>query len=146
MLKLVVDTNLFVSALLKPQSNPTLIISLILRGDCSLCLTNDIMTEYAEVLAREKFKRLDRTKGNELLSKLKQLALWIAPKVSLHEVIQDPADNAFLECAVEAKADFLITGNIQHFPFKKYRQTLILTPAEFMAHIIKRGLPPRRRR
>jgi hypothetical protein len=146
MLKLVVDTNLVVSALLKPQSNPALIISLILRGDCSLCLTNDIMTEYAEVLAREKFKRLDRTKVNELLSKLKKLALWIAPKVSLHKVIQDPADNAFLECAVEAKADFLITGNIQHFPFKKYRQTLILTPAEFMAHIIKRGLPPRRRR
>jgi predicted nucleic acid-binding protein len=64
------------------------------------------MTEYAEVLAREKFKRLDRTKVNELLSKLKKLALWVAPKVSLHEVIQDPADNAFLECAVEAKADF----------------------------------------
>jgi putative PIN family toxin of toxin-antitoxin system len=146
MVKLVVDTNLVVSALLKPQSNPALVISLILRGDCSLCLTKDIMTEYAEVLAREKFQRLDRPKVNELLSKLKKLALWIEPKVSLHEVVQDPADNALLECALEAKAEFLITGNIHHFPFKKYRQTLIVTPAEFMAHIIERGLPPRRRR
>ena len=146
MVKLVVDTNLVVSALLKPQSNPALVISLILRGDCSLCLTQDIMTEYAEVLAREKFQRLDRPKVNELLSKLKKLALWIEPKVSLHEVVQDPADNTLLECALEAKADFFITGNIHHFPFKKYRQTLIVTAAEFMSHIIERGLPPRRRR
>jgi len=146
MVKLVVDTNLVVSALLKPQSNPALVISLILRGDCSLCLTQDIMTEYAEVLAREKFQRLDRPKVNELLSKLKKLALWIEPKVSLHEVVQDPADNTLLECALEAKADFFTTGNIHHFPFKKYRQTLIVTPAEFMAHIIEMGLPPRRRR
>ena len=146
MVKLVVDTNLVVSALLKPQSNPALIISLILRGDCLLCLTDHIITEYVEVLAREKFQRLDRAKVTELLSKLKKLALWVAPKVSLDEMVQDPADNAFLECAVEAKAKFFITGNIHHFPFKKYRQALIVTPAEFMAHIIKRGLPPRRRR
>jgi putative PIN family toxin of toxin-antitoxin system len=146
MLKLVVDTNLVVSALLKPQSNPALIISLVLRGDSFLCLTDSILTEYADVLAREKFQGLDRAKVKEVLSKLKKLALWVAPKVSLHEVVQDPADNAFLECALEAKADFFITGNIHHFPFKKYRQTLIVTPAEFMAHIIERGLPPRRRR
>ncbi|MBI5607038.1 MAG: PIN domain-containing protein [Deltaproteobacteria bacterium] len=49
----------------------------------------------------------------------------------------DPDDNAFLECALESKADFLITGNIHHFPEKKFRNTSIVPPAEFVSHAAK---------
>jgi Fic family protein len=50
MVKLVVDTNVVISALLKPESNPALIMSTILRGDCRLCLTEEIFSEYMEEL------------------------------------------------------------------------------------------------
>ena len=60
MLKLVIDTNVVISSLLKPESNPALIMSLILRGDYRLCVTEKIFSEYEEVSARGKFKKLDQ--------------------------------------------------------------------------------------
>ena len=137
MLRIVVDTNVVVSALLKPQSYPALILSLFIRGDCMVCLSEEIFTEYEAVLAREKFKRLEEARVKELLSIFKRRTLWVVPKVSINDVAKEPADKVFLECALEAKADFLITGNIHHFPAKNFHNTLIVTPREFVDHITK---------
>ncbi len=116
MLKLVIDTNVVISSLLKPESNPALIMSIILREDCTLCVTEKIFLEYEEVLSRGKFKKLDQAGVREFLSTLKRKALQVVPKVTVDDVTKDPDDNAFLECALDSKADFLITGNIHHFP------------------------------
>ena len=137
MLKLVVDTNVVISALLKPESNPALIMSLILRGDCRLCVTEKIFSEYEEVSGRGKFKKLDQASLREFLSTLRSKALWVVPKVTIDGMTKDPEDNAFLECALESKADFLITGNIHHFPEEKFRRPSIVTPAEFVSHAVK---------
>jgi putative PIN family toxin of toxin-antitoxin system len=137
MLRIVVDTNVVVSALLKPQSNPALILSLFIRGDCMVCLSKEIFTEYEEVLAREKFRRLEEARVKELLSIFKRRALWVVPKVSINDVAKEPADNTFLECALEAKADFLISGNIHHFPAKQFHHTHIVTPVEFLSFVTK---------
>jgi predicted nucleic acid-binding protein len=45
----------------------------------------------------------------------------------------DEADNRFLECAEEAKAHYLVTGNKKHFPFPEFKGTQIVSPAEFAA-------------
>ncbi len=137
MLRIVIDTNVVVSALLKPQSNPALILSLFIQGDCKVCLSKEIFTEYEEVLARDKFKGLDETEVKKLLSIFKRRALWVAPKVLIYDAAKEPADNAFLECALEAKADFLITGNIHHFPVKEFHHTQIVTPSEFLNLMIQ---------
>ena len=135
MLKVVIDTNVLVSALLKPDSVPELILSLILEGEMVLCLSEPIATEYEEVLKREKFKKLDRQKVKALLSRLKSQARWVSPTVRLQAAKRDPEDNKFLECAEEA--DFFITGNIKHFPPRKFKGTIILRPAEFLFVIAK---------
>jgi putative PIN family toxin of toxin-antitoxin system len=137
MLKLVIDTNVVISSLLKPESNPALIMSLILRGDCTLCVTEAIFVEYEEVLGRGKFKKLDQAGVGKFLATLRKRASWVVPKVTIDDVTKDPDDNAFLECALESKADFLITGNIHHFPEKKFRHTSIVTPSEFVFHAVK---------
>jgi len=137
MLKLVIDTNVVISALLKPESSPALIMSLVLRGSCMLCLTEKIFVEYEEVSGRGKFKKLDHGSVREFLSTLRSRALWVVPKVQVDEITKDPDDNAFLECALESKADFLITGNIHHFPEKKFRHTAIVAPNEFVSHAVK---------
>ena len=137
MLRIVVDTNVVVSALLKPQSNPALILSLFIQGDCTVCLSKEIFTEYEEVLARDKFKGLDEAEVKKLLSIFTRRALWVVPKVLIYDVAKEPADNAFLECALEAKADFLITGNIHHFPVKEFHHTHIVTPSEFLNLMIQ---------
>jgi uncharacterized protein len=137
MLKLVVDTNVVISALLKPESNPALIMSLILRGDCRLCVTEKIFSEYEEVSGRGKFKRLGQASVREFLSTLRSKALWVVPKVTIDDMAKDPEDNVFLECALDSKADFLITGNVNHFPEEKFHRTSIVTPAEFVSYAVK---------
>lgn len=133
MLKVVLDTNVLVSALLKPDSTPELVVSLILEDFVLLCMSPPVFNEYQEVLNREKFRRLDRNKMKAFLVRLKAKARWVEPKVHLDIILSDPEDNRFLECAVEAQADFLITGNTKHFPFKRFKKAQITTPAEFLA-------------
>jgi len=132
MLKIVIDTNVLVSALLKPDSVPELILSLILTGEIILCLTEPIAVEYEEVLKREKFKKLDQRKVGELLARLRSKAQWASPKAPLQVTLTDPEDSKFLECAEETGADFLITGNIKHFPPGKFKGTLVINPAQFV--------------
>ncbi|MCU0572454.1 MAG: putative toxin-antitoxin system toxin component, PIN family [Syntrophobacteraceae bacterium] len=137
MIKVVLDTNVLVSALLKSDSIPDLLVSLILEKRALLCLTDSIVLEYEEVLAREKFKKLNRQKVAELIARLRSAALWVEPRIRLNAARHDPEDNKFLECALEAQADFLITGNIKHFPPKRFKKTLIVSPAEFLAVMVK---------
>ena len=121
MLRVVVDTNVIVSALLKAESGPALIVSLILNEEIELCLSEEIYKEYREVLARDKFKQLDQASVKRLLEELRICAAWIKPKISLSAIKSDPEDNKFLECAFAAEADFLITGNTKHFSSESLR-------------------------
>ncbi|MBI4796392.1 MAG: putative toxin-antitoxin system toxin component, PIN family [Deltaproteobacteria bacterium] len=130
--KVVLDTNVLVSAFLKPESNPALILSLFSEGYLTVCLSEEILAEYGEVLKREKFKKLDRGSINKFISQIEKQALMVRPQVSANVVSVDPADNKFLECALESKADYLITGNAKHFPFKKFRDTQVINPKDFI--------------
>jgi putative PIN family toxin of toxin-antitoxin system len=132
MIKLVLDTNVLVSALLKPHSPPALVVSLVLQGTCKLCLSDAIFTEYQGVLARDKFKQLKPANVNHLLSLLKQHALWVEPSALANNLVNDEADKMFLECAQAAAADFIITGNKKHFPADSFRGTKIVNPREFL--------------
>ena len=100
MLKLVVDTNIVVSALLKPDSLPDLIINMILDKNFTLCLSEEIFNEYQGVLDRVKFKRLNQAKIRRLLLKIKKDAKWVRPSVSVDIIKKDPQDNKFLECSL----------------------------------------------
>lgn len=130
--KVVLDTNVIVSAFLKPESNPALILSLFSEGYLTVCLSKEMLVEYREVLKREKFKKLDHESINKFLSMIGKEALMVNPRVSVNVVTVDPADNKFLECALESKADYLITGNTRHFPFKKFRDTQVINPKDFI--------------
>lgn len=133
MLKVVVDTNVVISALLAPYGNPALIISLILQKELALCLSSEIFAEYQEVLSRNKFKKLNKAAVKRLLKDLKKHSIQVLPKVSVRLIQNDPADNKFLECALASNADFIITGNIKHFSFKKFHRASIATPSEFLS-------------
>jgi len=132
MFKIVLDTNVLVSALLKDQSIPAFILSLILQERGTLCVSKDIFTEYKGVLAGKKFRQLNQTKVQQLLTILEKQALWVAPQRRFYVIKVDPEDNKFLECAFISRADVLVTGNIKHFSMKKFYRTMILTPRGFL--------------
>ena len=83
MLKIVIDTNVIVAALLKPYSNPALIVSLIFQDLLTLCLSKGIFAEYQGVLKRAKFKQLDQSSLKKFWPRLKKKAHWITPTVSV---------------------------------------------------------------
>jgi uncharacterized protein len=135
MLRVILDTNIVISALHKPDSDADIILNLALDEEASLlqlCLSGAILAEYQEVLSRSKFKYFDRIKTKAMLAAIKQVSFWVSPKVNVDLIKADPEDNKFLECALEARADFIITGNTRHFPFKKFQTTRIVTPREFI--------------
>lgn len=135
-MKVVIDTNVLVSGLIKPGSPPELILLLVLNDQVNLYISGDIFQEYGQVLSRGKFgKYLNSKRIKTFLSEIKERAVEINPQVAVHLIKEDPADNKFLECALEANADFFITGNKRHFPFKKFHKTRIVTPVEFLSMI-----------
>lgn len=91
------------------------------------------MAEYREVLSRDRFRRyIPQELVNGFLKELKTVGALVEPQEKIDVIKADPSDNMFLECAVAAKSDFLITGNLRHFPSKAFRGTNIVTPEEFL--------------
>ena len=129
-MRVVVDTNVFVSAILTPTGPPAQILDLILTRQITLLLSPSILTEYQEVLKRKKIG-LKNEKVEDFLEFVRAYAENISdvtPKISL----PDPEDLPFLACALEGKADFLITGNKKDFPDSICRPVKVVSPAAFL--------------
>lgn len=132
MQKIVIDTNVIVSALIQ-RSYPNLIVNeLFLENKFQLCLSDELMMEYYDVLARPKFSRFQDffSRAESLLVEIESKALRFKPSIKL-ELILDKDDNKVLELADESQADFVITGNTNDFTFSTYKQTKIVTPKEY---------------
>jgi len=128
-LKVVVDTNVVVSAHLSDQGYPSFVIDLCLSSRLQWFVSRAILEEYAEVLRRRRF-RIDRKLVDASLRLIRERAKTVKPRRVL-TVCSDPDDNKFLECAMEIGADFLVTGNKRHFPVR-LGQTRIVSPRELI--------------
>jgi len=129
-LRLVVDTNVLVSAALKPDilQRTTLLLAITKPG--RLYISTPVLEEYAEVLTRPE---LSIRKGLrlQLLQLIRNRGHLVTPSRHI-EVTSDPDDNIFLECALAAKAHYLVTGNTDHFPKKRWKYTSVITPRMFI--------------
>ena len=128
-LRLVVDTNIVVSAALKPDGLQRTVLLLAITKPARLYVSNAILTEYQTVLSRPEFQ-IRKGLRQQLLDLLKKRAYFINP-VRRIQVANDPEDNKFIECADAARADYLVTGNVRHFP-KFWKNTKIVTSREFL--------------
>ena len=132
MQKIVVDTNVLVSALIQ-KSYPYFIINeIFIEKKVEFCVSNKLFEEYYEVLNRKKFTNYHHfiAKAETLLADIKAQAKMFDPKTKI-KIIRDLDDNKLLELAAACKADFLITGNTNDFTMTKYRRTRIVTPMEY---------------
>ena len=125
------DTNVVVSGLNFP-GNERLVVELALRGRFELYLSFFILEEVAGVLGR-KFG-WDEDRVAEARRTLEKAAIVIEPW-RLPDVIEaNEADNRILECAVEASADFLITGDRRHLlPLDEHQGVRILNASRFLS-------------
>jgi putative PIN family toxin of toxin-antitoxin system len=128
--RLVLDTNILVSAALKPASLQRTIFLLALTKSVRLYVSQPILDEYAEVLARPKLG-IRRGVRLQMLQLIRNNSHMVAATRTLN-VTSDPDDNIFLECAEAARADYLITGNRKHFP-TFWKNTKIISSTDFIS-------------
>jgi putative PIN family toxin of toxin-antitoxin system len=129
-MRVVYDTNVIVSAVLKPGSIPAALVALAIGQYVELCYSPAILAEYTEVLKRPKFG-FNRRSVDRFLGDLVNAAVMVRPTTRVTHAL-DEADNRFLECAQEARAAYLVTGNKRHFPFPAFGATKIVSPTEFV--------------
>jgi uncharacterized protein len=126
-IRVVLDTNVVVSAHLQSEGYERHALDLVLAGKLQLAVSEPILAEYAGVLSRPKFA-ISPKEAAKSLRLIRAAARIVRPQHPL-KVTSDPDDNRFLECAETARADYLVTGNKRHFP-RSWRQTLVVTARE----------------
>ena len=132
-MKIVPDTNIVVSGLLQSQGNPAQVLTLALAGAVQVCHDERILAEYAEVLARPRFK-FDPKRVREVLNKIGADGLPIDAYAESNLDLPDADDEPFLAVALAASVDFLVTGNLSDYPPDKRRGCAVVSPAAFMEH------------
>jgi len=128
-LRLVLDTNVVVSAALKPVGLQRTVLLLAIRKPARWYVSDAILGEYSAVLARPELN-IRRGLRQQLLQLMKARSRLVVPS-RLPQITSDPADNIFVECADAARADYLITGNQRHFP-RFWKNTKIISSREFL--------------
>ena len=128
-MKIVADTNVLVSALLRPESIPARILDLVLSRQLTVALDHRLYNEYQEVLLRPEFS-FPRRAVIDLLD-----FLWLSGErvhvTAMSIALPDADDVKFLEVAINAAADALVTGNLRHFPLRQRHGVPVLSPRQF---------------
>jgi uncharacterized protein len=128
-LRLVLDTNIIVSAALKPAGLQRTVLLLAFTKPARLYVSPAIFAEYRDVLSRPELQI-----RKSLRQQLLQLIANHSHSVTLVQRLQvtsDPDDNIFLECVDAARADYLATGNTRHFP-KFWKKTKVISSRDFL--------------
>lgn len=131
-LRLVIDTNVVVSGALKPAGLERATLTFALTPPARLYVCSAILAEHAQVLSRPSL-RIPHAEQEALLKLLRNRSYNIEPSRAL-TVCRDRDDNMFVECADEARADYLITGNKRHFP-ALWKSTKIINCRELLGAI-----------
>jgi len=125
-MRVVVDTNIIVSALMNVNGTPAKILSLILNGNIKILYDNRIIFEYFDVLSRKEFGFHNEI-INDMINFFKHDGEFINPEY-IKTKFSDEADKKFYEVYKSGKAKYLITGNKKHFP----KGNTIILPRDFM--------------
>lgn len=130
-MKIVLDTNVLVSGLLSPNGIPAQILNLIQNKKVILLIDTRILSEYAEVLRRPKFK-FKAEWINPVLDFIKMESEMVVPE-PVYMDFPDPDDKMFWEVAKTGNALYIVSGNTRHFP----EDPMLVSPAEFFEKYVE---------
>jgi len=146
--RIVVDSNVVISGFLF-GGTPARVLGAVVEGKARGFTSLPILDEVRGVLQRPKFGLAPE----QVLSFVEEFHLLcevIAPRTGVRVIAEDPADDRILECAVEAKADVIVSGDSHLLELREWRSIGILSPTDFMKDIGRRhgvaryGAKPRR--
>ncbi len=131
-MRAVIDTNVLVSAAVTPRGVAAAVLFLATDRKIELFISPFIVSELEDVLSRPKIG-FSPDKIRAAVAEINEIARVVHPKAEVDVISAHSADNRILECAVEAKADVIVTGDLKHIrPLGSFEGIEILTPREFM--------------
>ncbi len=128
-MKVVFDTNIYISAFVISQSQGERAILKVIEGEDSLLISKDIINEVLTVLAA-KFGR-DREAISHAALYLSEIAMLVKPAHKIH-IFKDEPDNRILECAMAGKTDVIVTGDKEMLKLKEYEGIKIISLKEYL--------------
>ena len=132
-MRVVADTNILVSAVLF-GGPPEQVFLAGLRGEIQLLTSPSLLKEFEKVL-KEKFK-LSIHLVREIIEEVMDVAEIVEVSSHIKAISYPDEDNRVLECAVDGKAELIVTGDTRHIlPLKEYGGIKILSPSEFLRHL-----------
>ena len=134
----VADSNILVSGLNFPAGKPNQLLELARAGEIDLAISDAILDETADVLGR----KIDWSE-EEIREMRRQFGLFarkVFPEEKLNAVPDDPDDNAILECAITAGADYIVSGDHHLLDLGRFREIPIVKVADFL-EMLERGEP-----
>lgn len=130
--RVVFDTNIYISALAIPGGNAEDAYLEAVRGTFELYTSVAILTETARVL-QTKFDWAD-DKVREAVQDIGQVATVLRPRPTLH-ILDDKPDNRILECAIAAQAEFVVSGDRHLLALKQHADITMISLADFLAKL-----------
>jgi uncharacterized protein len=134
-MRIVLDANVLVSAIITPKGNAAKILDLLEQGKFDLVLSQPILEEISRVIEYPRIKgkyNLPEIYVSTFLEFLNSLVIEI-PQEELNIIESDPTDNRYLECALASGANTIVSGDAHLFNLGEYQGILILSPASFHA-------------
>jgi uncharacterized protein len=128
--RVVLDTNVLVSAFVFPGGAPEHVYRRVLAGRVTLVVSQPLLEELARVLI-DKF-RWEATYTHEVLAQLLRVGQFVEPRDRVTDIREDPADNRVLEAAAEGRADVIVTGDRHLRRLETWRGVAILEPAQLL--------------
>jgi putative PIN family toxin of toxin-antitoxin system len=128
--RLVLDTNVLVSAFLNVRGKPAVVLSSLALESVTLLHDQRILNEYRRVLARPAFN-FPRARVQEVLSSFEHEGKMVVAE-RLDVELPDPDDLPFLEVAFAGRADALVTGNLKHYPPASRCGVRVVGPAAYL--------------
>ncbi len=121
--------------MLNPAGVPAQILLLSLEGKAlQMCMSAEVYAEYDEVLRRPRFGWNSREIEDALRS-VRERGLWVKP-IAVVRACTDPEDDLFLECALAAQAEYVVTGNLRHFP-ERWGDTRVVTARHLVDSVLE---------
>lgn len=134
-MKVVLDTNVLVSAFLSSKGSPAQILEALRQERFELVESEAIFAEYQAVLSYEKVQALhqmDSTKITEVINALKSSAILVEPTPVHADALGDPDDTKFLECAVAGRALYIVSQDLDLLSMRAYQEIQIVSPGLFL--------------
>ena len=130
MLKAVLDANIYISSIFWELGNPHKIIKKALDKKIQAFITLEILQDVEKVMRRDFNEPEEMIKGQ--ISLILTYAKIVAPKDIGNVVKEDPDDDMILRCAARINADYIVSGDRHLLKLKKFQNTKIVLPKEFM--------------